>query len=259
MLPQLIRATRLAGQQIMDIQKRSYKVSIKADSSPVTEADQAAEDIILEILERVAPGVPLVAEEQSERDGLIAVPGDLFFLIDPLDGTKSFIKGDDSYTVNIALIHKQKPILAVVGVPAMGAIYWGLNLEKAGKITWRGTEEINRSISTRKAPASGLTVVASVSHLDAKTEAYIKHFNVADHQAVGSSLKFCLLAEAKADLYPRFGPTREWDTAAGQGVLMAAGGQVYHPDNSSFLYNKKGFLNGPFVAVGDPSIALPNP
>jgi 3'(2'), 5'-bisphosphate nucleotidase len=212
----------------------------------VTEADRAAELIILAALARAAPGVPVIAEEEVAA-GRIPAHGDRYFLVDPLDGTKEFVRGGDDYTVNIGLIVAGTPRLGVVFAPARGALHGGL----AGDGAW--VEEAGagrRAISTRPA-GDALVVTASKSHFNQATADYLDHAAPGcGHLAIGSSLKFCILAEGRADLYPRLSPTSEWDTAAGHAVLLAAGGRVDGPDGAPLLYGKKAFVNRGFVATG---------
>ncbi|MHA7871204.1 MAG: 3'(2'),5'-bisphosphate nucleotidase CysQ [Hyphococcus sp.] len=243
-----------AGAKIMDIYAGEIDVEQKNDDSPVTEADRAGEKIILAGLDRIAPRIPVLAEERA-AEGDIPALGDEFFLVDPLDGTKEFIKRTGEFTVNIALVRNGAPVIGVVYAPAIRRLYGGV----AGIGAWRAevdagvapqAKEVIRAV---EAPESGLIAVASRSHRSPETDEYLSRLNVAEFAAAGSSLKFCLLAEGKAHLYPRFGRTMEWDTAAGQGVLEAAGGRVLeHPGGGRLLYGKKerGFDNPHFIASG---------
>ena len=238
-------AAREAGQAILQIVARGFEVERKRDASPVTEADRAAELIILAALARAAPGVPVIAEEEVAA-GRIPAHDDLYFLVDPLDGTKEFVRGGDDYTVNIGLIRDGTPHLGVVFAPARGQLHGGL----AGHGAWVEDTGGRRAIATR-APGPELIAVASKSHFNQATADYLaaaaKSFG---YLAVGSSLKFCLVAEGKADIYPRLSPTSEWDTAAGHAVLLGAGGQVDGPDGTPLCYGKKAFINRGFVATG---------
>lgn len=248
----LLPAVFDAGEAILKImQSGDFEVERKDDHSPVTEADEAAEAILLKAIREVAPGVPVIAEEQAEAKGLPEDGYSEFFLVDPLDGTKEFINRRDGFTVNVALIQKGISIFGLVYAPARGEIFIGLGPYGAFKA--KGPGDAWQKISVRK-HAKPLTIVASLSHRNPATEDYLAHYPEARIASIGSSLKFCLVAEGKADLYPRFGPTMEWDTAAGHAVLASAGGKVFNPDGTEFSYNKDGFKNGFFIAVGDPAI-----
>ena len=200
-----------------------------------------------------APGVAMIGEE-AVYEGRIPATGDAFFLVDPLDGTREFIAGRDEFTVNIALVRARAPALGVVYAPATGELF-AADVAAAHAFSSAVSREsfasgAQRPIHVRAAPAAGLTVVASRSHPSPKTRAYLTGYLVADLVSIGSSLKFCLLASGDADLYPRLGPTMEWDTAAGHAVLLAAGGTVVTADGSALLYGKSGFLNPWFIASG---------
>lgn len=242
-----------AGAAAMEIYAREVVAETKADKSPVTEADRLGEEIILAGLAATWPQTPVLAEE-SASEGKIPELGDRFFLVDPLDGTKEFITRTGEFTVNIALVENGKPVFGVVYAPAINKLFvggrngaWKAVVDPKGEIGERET------LRVRTAPADGLIAVASRSHRSAETDAYLNDLNVADFTAAGSSLKFCLIAEAAADIYPRFGRTMEWDTGAGQAVLEAAGGRVVtHPEGDPLTYNKKtrGFDNPYFIAWG---------
>jgi 3'(2'), 5'-bisphosphate nucleotidase len=219
----------------------------KADGSPVTAADQAAEDIILPQLRALTPHIPVVSEEEASKGLSPSVTGPRFWLVDPLDGTKEFISGNGEFTVNIALIEDGAPVLGVVVVPALGQTYAGAGVGTATLTDAAGT----RAIKVREVPAAGLTVVGSRSHGNASAmDAFLAGRRVADFRAAGSSLKLCLIAAGEADLYPRLGTTMEWDTAAGHAVLAASGGRVTGVDGSAFLYGKAEYRNPHFVATG---------
>ena len=244
LLDDLAEAAREAGQAILEIVHRGFETETKRDSSPVTEADRAAELIILAALAKAAPGVPVIAEEEVAA-GRIPQHGDTYFLVDPLDGTKEFVSGGDDYTVNIGLIEHGVPRLGVVLAPASGRLYAGCR----GLGAWVEDGAGRAAIET-KARGDRMTAVASKSHLNQATIDYLQEaVGMCDYVAVGSSLKFCILAEGKADIYPRASPTSEWDTAAGHAVLLAAGGLVDGPDGTSLSYGKPAFLNRVFVAT----------
>jgi 3'(2'),5'-bisphosphate nucleotidase len=250
----LIRLAHAAGQLIMQIYASAIEVSTKADHSPVTLADQKAEDLILAGLKTLCPDIPVVAEESVAKGNLPTI-GNRFFLVDPLDGTKEFISRNGEFTVNIALIENAVPVFGVVYAPAIDEIYFGrlnegaFNCNIKAALPWAGIGNAVQ-IKTRSLPAEGATVLASRSHRDAETEAFIAKTKVAKLVSAGSSLKFCTIAKGEADLYPRFGRTMEWDTAAGHAVLLAAGGKVQTIDGQALNYGKtqRGFDNPPFIA-----------
>lgn len=233
-----------AGEAILKIVEGGFQVESKDDRSPVTIADRAAELIILAALAKAAPGVPVVAEEEVAA-GRIPKIGDLYFLVDPLDGTKEFIRGGDDYTVNIGLIMDSAPVLGAVFAPARGQLHAGI----VGEGAWLQDAEGRRPIRTRQR-GSALTAVASKSHFNQPTADYLADaVGECDYVGIGSSLKFCIVAEGKADIYPRLSPTSEWDTAAGHAVLLAAGGAVDGPDGEPLHYGKHAFINRGFVAT----------
>lgn len=249
----LLPAAVAAGRAALDVYHTGFTVIQKADQSPVTAADHASERIILEHLARLAPGVPVIAEE-AFAEGSIPQVHEEFFLVDPLDGTKEFIHRRGEFTVNVALIRQRRPALGVVYGPVGGVLYAGnvvaghaFRCSHPADQTTSGSRE---PIRVRAVPAEGLTAVISRSHSTAETEAYLKHYRISDRVSVGSSLKFCLVAAGEADLYPRLGPTMEWDTAAGHAVLAAAGGQVLAPGGEPLAYGKPGFRNSFFIASG---------
>ena len=217
----------------------------KADGSPVTAADQAAEDIILPALRHLTPDIPVVSEEEASKGLSPEVTGARFWLVDPLDGTREFLNGNGEFTVNIALIEHGSPILGVVVVPARGETYAGA--EPGSAIIKDAHGE--RPIRVRTAPEAGLTVVGSRSHGDAAAmDTYLAGRKVATFRTAGSSLKLCLLARGEADLYPRLGTTMEWDIAAGHAVLRAAGGFVRTLDEADLTYGKADYRNPHFAA-----------
>ncbi len=244
LLEQVAAATREAGQAILEIVARGFDVEHKSDMSPVTEADRAAELVILAALARAAPGTPIVAEEEVAA-GRIPEIGATYFLVDPLDGTKEFVRGGDDYTVNIGLISDGTPVLGAVFAPARGTVHAGL----VGEGAWVEDSEGRRPIRTRERGAS-ITAVASKSHFSQPTADYLAAVEAEDYVGIGSSLKLCIVAEGGADIYPRLSPTSEWDTAAAHAVLLAAGGRVDGPDGQALAYGKRAFLNRGFVATG---------
>jgi len=237
-------AAREAGEAILDIVRRGFEVESKHDTSPVTEADRAAELVILAALARAATGVPVIAEEEVAA-GRIPAHDDTYFLVDPLDGTKEFVRGGDDYTVNIGLIEHGTPKLGVVFAPATGRLHGGC----VGEGAWLDEGEGRRPIAVRPR-GEVTTAVASKSHLNQATIDYLEAaVGNCGYVSIGSSLKFCIVAEGKADIYPRAAPTSEWDTAAGHAVLLAAGGLVDGPDGAPLRYGKRAFLNRAFVAT----------
>jgi 3'(2'), 5'-bisphosphate nucleotidase len=249
----LLSLAQLAARDIMSIYASDIAVSTKADLSPVTEADALAEKTILAGLAKHWPDIPVLAEEQTAA-GVIPILGKRFFVVDPLDGTKEFISRNGEFTVNIALIENGAPARGVVYAPAINRMFWGDKAQGAAMAHVKPTESLAgvtwQAITVRKAPADGMTAIASRSHADEATEAYLAKHNVKKRTSAGSSLKFCLVAAGEADLYPRFGRTMEWDTGAGQAVLEAAGGKVCCEDGTPLAYGKaeRGFDNPAFIA-----------
>ena len=246
--PKLLAAvtdiTRRAGALIMAIYGTDFGVRGKADASPVTEADEQAEKLIVPALQALDPEVPIVAEE-AVAAGHRPQVGDWFWLVDPLDGTKEFISRNGEFTVNIALVHRGQPVLGVVLAPALDRLFAGI----VGQGAWLEDPAGRRPIRCRAVPESGLTVVASRSHGDAAAlDAFLAGRKVAALANAGSSLKLCLVAAGEADLYPRLGRTMEWDIAAGHAVLSAAGGRGTTLDGAPLRYGKPGFDNPHFVA-----------
>lgn len=227
----------------------------KSDQSPVTAADEEAERYIIAELARLAPGIPVVAEEETAQGRMPAI-GHRFFLVDPLDGTKEFLNRNGEFTVNIAEIEGGRALRGVVYAPAKERLFIGDGANGAFELQAKADAEPDlaraRPIAVRPAPRDGLVAVASRSHRDHKTDEYLAHYPVKDFVTAGSSLKFCLVAAGEADIYPRHGPTMEWDTAAGQAVLEAAGGSVKTIDGRPFIYGKidERFANPFFVARG---------
>jgi 3'(2'), 5'-bisphosphate nucleotidase len=249
----LLVAAVAAGRAALEIYHSGFTVSQKADRTPVTAADHASERIVLEHLARLAPEVPVIAEEAAAA-GSIPRVGEEFFLVDPLDGTREFIHRRGEFTVNIALIRAHRPALGVVYAPVGGMLYAGH--VPSGR-AFRCAYPVNapgpgrrEPLRVRAVPAQGLTAVVSRSHSTPETDAYLGHYTVSERVSVGSSLKFCLVAAGEADLYPRLGPTMEWDTAAGHAVLAAAGGKVLAPGGEPLAYGKPGFRNSFFIASG---------
>ena len=244
LLDQVVLIARRAGAEVMSIYEQDFEVVFKADDSPVTLADQHAEVVITTGLKSLSWDIPIVAEE-AMSNGDVPQIGDLFWLVDPLDGTKEFIRKTGEFTVNIALIKNGMPILGVVFAPALDRLYFGA-LE-LGAWSLIGGEK--KQICCRSHPEDGLTVVGSRSHGDpVEMNEYLKAFNVKAMTSIGSSLKLCLVATGEADLYPRFGRTMEWDIAAGDAILRAAGGAVFQEQGEIMKYGKSEFANPHFIA-----------
>lgn len=244
-LQTLVGIAQAAGIVVMRHYEAGCDARIKADRSPVTDADEEAETLILAELARHFPKVPVVAEEAAAA-GKIVEAGAHFFLVDPVDGTKEFVKRGGEFTVNIGEIINGEPVAGVVLAPAIGRLFVG----RAGEGAFEISNGVTRAISARAPASDGLVAVSSRSHPDPKTDALLKALTIKGHTNAGSSLKFCLVAAGEADIYPRAGQTMEWDTGAGHAVLKAAGGTVTTWDGAPFTYGKPEFRNGPFIARG---------
>lgn len=247
----LVTVADTAGHAIMGVRTRGFETFTKADASPVTEADRAAEAIVIAEIDKLTPVFPIVAEERMAEGAVPAFEGRSFWLIDALDGTKEFVKQGSDFTVNVALIWDGAPVLGVVHAPARGETYVGVidPTHKHRRAEVRRHGETN-PIHTRPRP-DRVVITGSKSHeMPELMEPFLDKYNVADKIVVGSSLKFCMVAEGVADIYPRFGPTSEWDTAAGHAVLRAAGGRVHCFDGVELAYKKPNYINGRFLAEG---------
>ena len=256
----LLDTMLVAGKVVMDVFNTDFEVYGKADQSPVTEADRQGEKVIEEALKRIAPDIPIVGEEAKSEGHCPDISGGIFWLVDPLDGTKEFVKKGTDFTVNIGLIDHGTPIAGFVLAPAMQKIYWGIAGIGAMTADVVDGAIINqREIQARAADPENLVIVASKSHRSTELEEWLTHFPKAEHISIGSSLKLCLLATGEADLYPRLGPTCEWDTAAAHGVLLAAGGTVENVDGTPLTYAKdlKTFLNPWFLCRADAAFTVP--
>jgi 3'(2'), 5'-bisphosphate nucleotidase len=246
-----------AGPIVMAEYSPNCQVRSKSDQSPVTIADERAEALILELLRDRASDTPVIAEESAARGERPEIDGQ-FILVDPLDGTREFISGNGEFTINIALVRDGVVVVGAVYAPAIGRLWL------AGERAFSCDAPVGaplpalsarRLLKARIAPQEGLVALASRSHSDAPTEAFLAKLPIGERRSAGSSLKFCVLAEGDADVYPRFGPTMEWDTAAGEAILLAAGGAVLSVDGGPLRYGKaaSGFRNGGFIAWGDPA------
>lgn len=245
LLEACVVAARAAGTEILRMVAAGFEIETKDDMSPVTVCDRAAEAIILKALQAAAPEIPVIAEEEVAA-GRIPAHGNTYFLVDPLDGSKEFVRGGDDYTVNIGLIVDGTPCLGVVYQPAIDRLWGGL----VGNSAFVEDEGKRSTIATRPL-GSARAAVASKSHFNEATADYLaKAIGLeCGYVSVGSSLKFCTVAEGLADIYPRLSPTCEWDTAAGHAVLLAAGGRVDGPDGAPLAYGKTAFLNAGFCAT----------
>ena len=258
-----LAATALkAGRAIMEIYEAGFSVETKPDRSPVTEADRRSEALILADLERLAPAVPAISEEAGAPAAAAPAPP-RFFLVDPLDGTREFIGRNGEFTVNIALIEDGRPVIGVVLAPAVRRLFVGCGRGQAFELPMGDEMAVLNRASWRpiaaRAPRPGrLRAVASRSHREAETDAFLAKIAAQSIVSAGSSLKFCLLACGEADVYPRFGSTMEWDTAAGQAVLEAAGGLVLTVQGEPLGYGKSasGYANPPFIAWARPEIVI---
>lgn len=246
-LEEIKRIAKQAGEKILDIYTNedfSKTIDFKSDDSPLTIADKAAHEIIVKALKTLSPSIPILSEEGKHESYDVRKNWEMLWCVDPLDGTKEFINKNGEFTVNIALIVDKKPILGVVYAPVLDAMYAGekgkgAHLERNGKV-------IKIEVNHKK---TDLIAVQSKSHASNEEEKLLGDYHVADTISVGSSLKFCMVAEGKADIYYRHGPTMEWDTAAGQAVVEAAGGKVLSGEKT-FTYNKESLLNGSFLCLG---------
>jgi 3'(2'), 5'-bisphosphate nucleotidase len=238
------RLAQAAAVAIMRVYSQPFASEAKSDGSPVTAADLAADDVICAGLASLTPEIPVVSEERVAR-GVPDISAGRFWLVDPLDGTREFVDRNGEFTVNIALVEKGQPVLGCVGIPVEDLVYTGI--PGSGAWRWDGAE--GTLIAARRSPPDPVAV-ASRSHRDAETERFLNALPGHRLDIVGSALKFCRIAEGRADVYPRFGPTSEWDTAAGHALVLAAGGRLAAWDGSPFCYGKPRFLNGGFVARG---------
>ena len=250
----MIEIAKAAGDAILEVYGTAFEVETKADSSPLTEADRRAHHIIVDGLNALTPDLPIVSEESEPPPYEERCRWQRYWLVDPLDGTKEFVDRNGEFTVNIALIDGAEPVLGIVGVPAQGKIYLG---DRARQAAWRHDECGKTPLQTRVMRGDSVAVVASRRHGTVRLDRYLRgledSFRRVDRVHLGSSLKLCVLAEGRADLYPRLGPTSEWDIAAAHAVLAAAGGTVTQMDGTPMRYNKESLLNPDFLAVADPS------
>ena len=252
----LIEIVNAAGSAILEVYGSAFEVETKPDDSPLTEADRRAHRIIVDGRQALTPDLPVVSEESEPPPYDERRRWQRYWLVDPLDGTKEFVERNGEFTVNIALVDGAEPVLGVVGVPAQGKTYLG---DRARREAWRHDEFGRTPLRTRAMRGDRVAVVASRRHGAARLDQYLRaledSFPRVERVHLGSSLKLCVLAEGGADLYPRLGPTSEWDIAAAHAVLAAAGGAVAQMNGEPLRYNKESFLNPDFLAFADPAYA----
>ena len=244
----ILQIARDAGDAIMQVYQQDFTVEFKDDNSPLTAADTAAHHIIEQGLNILTPSMPVLSEESADIDWQTRKIWPRYWLVDPLDGTREFVKKNGEFTVNIALIEDGRATFGVIYAPASKILWWGDEVQGA----FVQQDGVTKKITVDKTPRGSLRVAASRSHLDATTAAALARMGEAEPLSMGSSLKFCRIAEGAMDVYPRFAPTSEWDTAAGQAILEAAGGVVLNLDGSPFRYNTKdSLLNPHFIALAN--------
>lgn len=262
----LLPAVLAAGRVEMHHFAAGVAVETKADTTPVTIADHEAEEILTEALHRTAPGIPVIAEE-AVAAGRVPAVQDAFFLVDPLDGTRAFIKGSAEFTINIGLVVARQPVFGIIYAPALNQFYATIGPKEAIEAELAPNEETPmfgdlalKRLATRAPDPNALVAFASRSHATQSTDEFLKHLPITEKRRASSSLKFCLIARGEADLYARLGQTSEWDTAAGQAILTAAGGCVTTLDGAPLGYGKRdgGYANPHFIAWGrEPMLAPP--
>jgi 3'(2'), 5'-bisphosphate nucleotidase len=251
LLAELCAIARTAGEAILEVYARDFKVQLKDDRSPLTEADEVSHRIIGERLRALDPSVPLLSEESAPQEVAQRRAWTRYWLVDPLDGTKEFLKRNGEFTVNIALVDSGRAVLGIVLAPVLARLYYGA----VGHGAWRRDAEGEpQPIRARRSAATPLRIVGSRSHGDGELATYVAALGPHELKPMGSSLKICLIAEGAADIYPRLGPTSEWDTAAAQAILESAGGRMIDRRGEPLRYNTKDdLLNPHFLAFGDPS------
>lgn len=246
-LPDVIKIADEASEKVLHIYQSDFKVNYKEDHSPITAADIASHDIIVKGLRNISRDIPILSEEGAEIPWEERKKWRRFWLIDPIDGTKDFTQRTGEFTVNIAMIEDGEPVMGVVTAPALKEAFWGIKGEGAHMRDRTGRVHRIRVAD----PKETLRVVASKNHLNEETRAFIEALGSHETVQAGSSLKFCRIAEGHADIYPRMGPTSEWDTAAAHAVLVAAGGKVQTPEGQTLVYGKENILNPNFIAAGN--------
>jgi 3'(2'), 5'-bisphosphate nucleotidase len=250
LLPEIQAIAQAAGREISRIYDTAFSVETKADNSPLTAADRAAHDTIAEALARLTPGIPLWSEESATIPWETRRHWSEFWLVDPLDGTREFIKRNGEFTVNIALVRGHRTVLGVVHAPVLGRDYCGY---AGGAAQRTDPDQAPHEIKVRQPASPPVRVAGSRSHRGTSLDGFLEQLGAHEFVSMGSSLKFCLVAEGTADVYPRLGPTSEWDTAAAQAVVEAAGGRVIDLNGQPLRYNTRAeVLNPHFLATGDP-------
>jgi len=243
-----------AGAAIMEIYEGAFAVQRKDDNSPLTLADLESQRVIVEELTQLTPEVPILSEESAHAPWDERRNWTELWVVDPLDGTREFVKRNGEFTINIALVVDHEPLLGIVAAPAQGLLYWGAR-DVGAFSRHRGAAQSSIHVAP---PHTPIRIVGSRSHASVETASYLAGLRPHTMSGIGSSLKFCLIAAGEADLYPRFGPTSEWDTAAGQALLEAAGGHVTRPDGHRLRYNcRETLINGDFIAFSHPSVLSP--
>jgi len=252
----VLAACKTASVRILDVYEGDFEVEHKDDDSPLTRADMASHETLVDALGQLTPDIPVLSEESAEVEFETRRHWSRLWVVDPLDGTREFVKRNGEFTINVALVEDQRPVLGVIMLPVTGEAYSGI--VGAGARRWRdnGFERI----ATRRPPADPPVVLGSRSHANPRTEAYLEMLGRHEKISRGSALKFCAVACGEADLYPRLGPTSEWDTAAGEAIVTAAGGKVWMADGRELRYNARPTtLNGDFLVAGDPDARWPAP
>jgi len=258
----VLAACREASARILEIYaSEDFDVEHKDDDSPLTRADMASHETLVAALGRLTPDIPVLSEESAEVAFDRRRDWQRLWVVDPLDGTREFIKRNGEFTINVALVEHQRPVLGVIVVPVQRLAYSGIVGDGARRWAGFGAEGgAGQVITTRRPPADPPVVLGSRSHANPRTEAYFASLGPHEKISRGSALKFCAVAEGQADLYPRLGPTSEWDTAAGEAIVTAAGGRVWLPDGRDLRYNaRESLLNGDFLVAGDPEARWPAP
>lgn len=255
LLPSIVATSERAGQAILEVYAEEFEVDYKEDDSPLTRADLASHCIIRDALAALTPDIPLLSEESAHIDFTTRSAWSTYWLVDPLDGTKEFVNRNGEFTVNIALVQNHRPVLGVVHVPVSGTTYTGMTADDGnpGQAMRRQAGAEPQPIRVRPC-RQPIVVVGSRSHANPRLEEHLVTLGEYELVSMGSSLKFCLVAEGKADFYPRLGPTSEWDTAAAHAVVTAAGGRIVQLDGSPLEYNRKAsLLNPEFLVIADDS------
>jgi len=254
----VVAACRDASARILEVYRRAdFDVERKSDDSPLTAADMASHHCLVAALEALTPGIPILSEESAQVDFETRARWPELWVVDPLDGTREFIKRNGEFTINVALVREQRPVLGVIAVPVTGEAFSGV--EGQGALRWRDWAW-PEPIATRRPANNPPTVLGSRSHSNPRAEVYFEQLGPHRRISRGSALKFCAVACGEADFYPRLGPTSEWDTAAGEAIVIAAGGRVWLPDGRALRYNARAStLNGDFLVAGDPDVDWPSP